>query len=433
MTKYCSNASLLTVCPTGRNSATWKRLLKVRAQAQPHIRWTVGRGKIYFWDDIWLDKVDLRGLSLDERGDPKAMVEDFIRNGVRDEPKLQLLHAQAGLPQRAITQILDTPIGSGEPDIPRWNLIRLGDFSLATAWETIRTQRPIIRGLDDICKVGLSPSISIFIWRLLSNRIPVDTKLQWRIMELASKCQCCPRRPGTESLQHLFIQGSGATSVWREFDAGFEGATPPIRINDTIPDRLEVWSRRIQQPSKTHLSHVMSYLILWFLWAERNRSRHQMVQFKPFNVVWQVQTYVRNSMANGSTKPKHWKGVKLKMNIPIEVEPRLPRPLAMLIKRQPRNWPWIKVNPDGAYVEATDRARGGGIIRDSAGKMIIVFATPLNGHSALEAKLKAIHLGLTVAMEFNQPIWIESDSEQALRLLNGASRGPAHTRMKLHV
>ncbi|XP_042041284.1 uncharacterized protein LOC121786722 [Salvia splendens] len=358
MAKYCHKASPLTARASGRCSPTWKRLLKARAQAQPHIRWVVGEGKILFWDDLWLGEVPLRELSLDDRGGPLVHVADYIIDGSWNEAKLRILQAQACLAQHIVREILDTPIISEGPDVPRWRLSHNGEFSLATTWETFRTERPIVQGLDDIWKAGLRSSIAIFVWRLLSNRIPVDTKLQWRRMELASKCQCCPHRPGIKSLQHLFIQGDGERGVWREFDSWFEGSSPPLRINGTIKERLEVWARRIQQPGKEHLSRVMPYLILWFIWAERNRSRHQSAQFKPFNVVWQVQVFIRNSMANGIYKMKHWKGVRLKITIPSHAEPRRTRPLALAIKWYPPDDPWIKLNTDGAYMEASDKAGG---------------------------------------------------------------------------
>ncbi|XP_042035137.1 uncharacterized protein LOC121781465 [Salvia splendens] len=285
MAKYCHKASPLTAKAMGRGSPTWKRILKARAQAQPHIRWVVGEGKMLFWDDLWLGELPLRELSLDDRGGPLERVADYITDGAWDESKLPILQAQAGLAQHIVQRIHDTPIISDGPDVPRWKLSPNGEFSLATTWETLRSQRPIVQGLNDIWRAGLTSSIAIFIWRLLSNRIPMDTKLQWRRMELASKCQCCPHRPRIESLQHLFIQGDEARGIWREFDAWFEGSSSPLRINDTIPDRLEVWAKRVRQSGRKHLSRALPYLILWFIWAERNRSRHQSVQFKPFNVV----------------------------------------------------------------------------------------------------------------------------------------------------
>ncbi|XP_042051496.1 uncharacterized protein LOC121796781 [Salvia splendens] len=427
MAKYCQKVSPLTARPLGRGSPTWKRILKARPLAQLHIRWVVGEGKMLFWDDLWLGETPLRELSLDDRGGPLARVADYIKDGAWDEPKLRNLQAQAGLAQHIVQKILDTPVISDGPDVPRWRLSTNGEFSLATTWETLRSQMPIVQGLDDIWRAGLTSSMAIFLWRLLSNRIPVDTKLQWRRMELASKCHCCPHRPGIESLQHLFIHGDGAHGIWREFDTWFEGPSPPLRINDTIPERLVVWTRRVRQPGKKHLSRAMPYLILWFIWAERNRSRHQSVQFRPFNVIWQVQIYIRNSMTNGIYKKKHWKGVRLKINVPRHDEIRSPRPLAVAIKWQPPEDPWIKLNTDGAYLEESDKAGGGGIIRDHTGKVLSAFASPLEAHSALEAELLAIQLGLELALEFNRPIWIESDAQQVVQLLNSMRWGPAHT------
>ncbi|XP_042056294.1 uncharacterized protein LOC121800868 [Salvia splendens] len=422
--KYCNKNSPLAASPSWRNSPTWKRLSKVRNQANPYIRWVIGQGGVYFWDDIWIGTSAVRELCLDERGAPSTTVSDFIRNGAWDEAKLQQLHDQTRLPHVIISHILDTPIFSGEPDIPRWTLSRLGEFSLATTWETIRTHRPRIQGLEDIWRAGLTNSIAIFNWRLLSNRIPVDSKLQWRKIELASKCQCCPRRPNSESLQHLFVRGWGATCVWREFDGWFEGSVPSLWINDPIPDRIVAWSLRIQQQDRKHLCRIMPYFILWFIWAERNRSRHEQVQFKPFNVVCQVQMFLHNNMANGHIKPKQWRGVKLRMSIPNQLETRGPRPIVMPIKWQPPDRPWIKLNTDGAYMVATDK--GGGCRSGLSGKMLVTFATPLDAHSVREAELLALHHGLVVAKEYNQPIWIELDAEQAIKLLNGNTWGPVH-------
>ena len=306
LAKYCHNLSPIMLGASSRASPTWRRILRARPYAQPHIRWLVGKGNVYFWDDIWIGNTTLRELCLDKRGSPRTLVSEFIRSeGGWDVAKLQQLNEQAGLTQHIIAKIRDTPIITGEPDIPRWSLSRLGDFSISSTWDTIRSQRPIIPSLDDIWKAGLTSSITIFVWRLLSNRIPVDTKLQWRKIELASKCLCCPLRPGTKSLQHLFIQGFGASRVWREFDGWFEGLSPPLRVNDTIPNRLKVWPLSTQEANKKHLSRLMPYLIFWFIWAERNRSRHHETQFKASNVIWQVQMYVRNSFANGHLKAKH--------------------------------------------------------------------------------------------------------------------------------
>ncbi|XP_042003904.1 uncharacterized protein LOC121752880 [Salvia splendens] len=132
-------------------------------------------------------------------------------------------------------------------------------------------------------------------------------------------------------------------------------------------------------------------------------------------------------MAIGSIKPKHWKGMSLKMSVPSQAESRRPRPLAMQIKWHPPEQPWIKINTDGA-VSTTGKAGGGGVIRDHDGKLFAAFATPLGTQSALEAELLAISHGLGLAKELNRPMWIESDSEQTIKLFNGTGWGPAYIR-----
>ena len=156
MAIYCHNSSPIMHGSSSRASPTWRRILRARPYAQPHIWWLVKEGNVYFLDDIWIGNTTLRELCLDERGSPRTLVSEFIRSeGVWNEPKLQQLNEQAGLPRHIIARIRDTPIITGEPDIPRWTLSRLGDFSVSSTWDTIRSQRPIIPSLDDIWKVGL--------------------------------------------------------------------------------------------------------------------------------------------------------------------------------------------------------------------------------------------------------------------------------------
>ncbi|XP_042012194.1 uncharacterized protein LOC121760620 [Salvia splendens] len=124
MRKYCASSLPLSSRTSGRHRPTWKRLAKTWVQSLPHIRWLVGQGHIYFWDDLWLGDPPLRGLCFDEQGSPAMTVSEFINDSAWDVPKLQLLHDQAGLSQQLIEQICQTSIISGEPDVPRWTLSR---------------------------------------------------------------------------------------------------------------------------------------------------------------------------------------------------------------------------------------------------------------------------------------------------------------------
>ena len=247
--------------------------------------------------------------------------------------------------------------------------------------------------------------------RLFSNRIPVDAKLQWRKISLASKCHCCPDSPNTESLQHLFIQGIGASSIWNEFDSWFGGLGEPLLFQDSIPERMEKWAKRIQQHSKLYLCRLLPYLILWFLWSERNKCRHNELKFRAYNVVWQVHMHIRKLMEIRVIGPKQWKGVALPF--PVPEQPHLNRnrlDLVVSIKWDPPNQPWLKLNTHGLFNASTDQASGGGIVRNHSGSLVSAFSTPLAASSLLEAEFLAIRKGILLARESGEYTWVESCS-----------------------
>ncbi|XP_042016229.1 uncharacterized protein LOC121764242 [Salvia splendens] len=95
---------------------------------------------------------------------------------------------------------------------------------------------------------------------------------------------------------------------------------------------------------------------------------------------------------------------------------------------EPPDQTCIKLNKDGSFMEATNKAGGGGIIRDHSGNMLVAFCTPLDAHSALEAELMPMIQGLDIAKDFGLPIWLESDAEQAIKLINGMVWGSACVR-----
>ena len=109
-----------------------------------------------------------------------------------------------GVPLDTINQIRATPIELGAKNVRRWSLTSHGEFSVTSAWESIRTRllKYEIWGL--IWNEGMTPTISIFIWRLLYGRLSVDEKLQHRGIELASRCQCF-QSPSFESFSHVFL------------------------------------------------------------------------------------------------------------------------------------------------------------------------------------------------------------------------------------
>ncbi|XP_042067036.1 uncharacterized protein LOC121810304 [Salvia splendens] len=99
----------------------------------------------------------------------------------------QFMTQKFGVPLDVIDQIKATPIELGAKDVRRWSLTSHGEFSVTSAWESIRTRLPKREIFGLIWNQGLTPTMSVFIWRLLFGRMLVDEKLQRRGIELASR------------------------------------------------------------------------------------------------------------------------------------------------------------------------------------------------------------------------------------------------------
>lgn len=100
--KYCSKSPPMSSRLPSNCSPTWRRLTRAWPQAHPHVRWVLGDGSCFFWDDIWLEDLPIRDLSLDDRGPPLTRVADLWTDGSWCRIKLQNLHFQAGIPQQVI-------------------------------------------------------------------------------------------------------------------------------------------------------------------------------------------------------------------------------------------------------------------------------------------------------------------------------------------
>lgn len=67
-----------------------------------------------------------------------------------------------------------------------------------------------------ISHTSLPLKISIFLWKLFRHALPVDTRIQSRGINMASRCQCCEDTQ-EESIPHLFLRSQLAIDVWAYF------------------------------------------------------------------------------------------------------------------------------------------------------------------------------------------------------------------------
>ncbi|KAL0391182.1 UNVERIFIED_CONTAM: putative ribonuclease H protein [Sesamum calycinum] len=83
--------------------------------------------------------------------------------------------------------ICQIPIAAGQGDKIVWTESSTGDFSTKSAWEAIRQASSRWQLLADVWHRSLRPPISVFLWRLFQDRIPMDTQMRQKGFSFPSK------------------------------------------------------------------------------------------------------------------------------------------------------------------------------------------------------------------------------------------------------
>ncbi|KAL0283604.1 UNVERIFIED_CONTAM: putative ribonuclease H protein [Sesamum angustifolium] len=318
-----------TIVPYNHNhSSVWHRLCRVRDVAEPFIFWTLGEGSVSFLHDNWFGK----------------------------KPLAQLLHRDTYTMEPTICQI---PVAAGEGDNIVWTRSSTGDFSTKSAWEAIRQASPRRQLLANIWHRSLRPTISVFLWQLFQNRIPVDARMRQKGFSFPSKCPCCEAE---ETVSHLFIECGSAGRV-AALCCHFWGS------------------------------------------ASRNAAKYRGVPFTTDGIILEVQRHLRTLYAARTLTSTQWKG-DLHQAVVIGFIFRQKAPRAPSIVRWRAPSPsWFKLNTDGSSLGNPGLAGAAGIIRDSAGHVHLAYQFALGTGTSVLAELTDVSRGMELALTRGLAPW----------------------------
>ncbi|KZV18919.1 hypothetical protein F511_17825 [Dorcoceras hygrometricum] len=397
--KYCYNIPPAAVDLKVRISPNWRRLIKIRQLAESHICWSIGRGDLSFWYDLWLPSGPLYTL-CDIVGPKDRKVAWLIDEGRWNRARLELL-----IGADLIEQVLQVPISPFMVDRLIWKPSSHGKFSSKSAWELLR-HRDLTKDIFTACwSKLLTPTMSLFVWRWIQRKIPTDDVLQSRGVAMGSKCQCCAQE---ESFDHVFFTSHIAFHVWSHFGniLGIQQAT-------------QVFNWRLENLWKLsgHIQECIPFLILWFLWTGRNDSKHRNIKLRSAAVIRHIRYYIFAASSSGLLKLEHWKGcLALAQEFNVRIKGFRRTSIAIIKWTKPPSH-WFKLNTDGCRSNQ-GMISSGGLIRDCSGQVQAAFHGFLGEGSIVKAELTAILQGLRICIQQHLfPIWIETDSEVALHII----------------
>ncbi|XP_073051335.1 uncharacterized protein [Primulina eburnea] len=404
--KYCRLDHPASVPLRGSISPTCRRLLQIRARAEPDIRWRVGSGDVSFWDDIWFGDTPLSDQSV-VRGPRAARVSSFLSEGTWDFNSLCSV-----VPPSIATEITLIPVTAGESDVARWTHSANGVFLLKSAWEQIRMRAPVSDIFTPFWGRCLRPTISFFLWRLWHRWLPVDEVLQSRGISLGSKCQCYAM---PETFCHIFLDGPVARSVWHFFGAVFRVQIP--HTSDFLLF-LSSWKRNMAWTPGGHMKEFLPFIILWFLWTVRNDAKHRRRPISGETVKHHILSYIRLAHSASLVKPKLWLGFSQAAGL-LGVSVILRPVLKMTIVRWLRPPPGVfKLNVDGSSRGSPGDSSVGGVVRDSSGRVALSFSEFIGVGTNVRAELWAVWRGLLLFSDLSLfPLWIETDSLISIQII----------------
>ncbi|GAB2216554.1 hypothetical protein Droror1_Dr00024329 [Drosera rotundifolia] len=179
----------------------WRKLLQLRATAQPHISWRVGNGQsISFWFDSWSEHGPLN-LKVSNsfiyntciaRNTKLAL---FI-NGTTWQfpPAIQNLFQGITLPR----------IYQGN-DICCWGKGNIQRFGSANAWQTLRPRKPMVPWYISVWYKGYIPRHSFILWLAAQERLNTMVRLIGVGLMEHSMCVFCTKEIETKTTSFFLV------------------------------------------------------------------------------------------------------------------------------------------------------------------------------------------------------------------------------------
>lgn len=141
--------------------------------------------------------------------------------------------------------------------------------------------QPSLNALKSACwKVHTSPKIKTFLWKVLSDALPVADRILSRGIKCDERCQLCGREG--ESVNHLLFQCDMARQTWAHSCI----PTPPRGWMERSLFENFAFFLKISKNATLNLNITRCWpWILWYLWKHRNGFLFEGTQLDPEDII----------------------------------------------------------------------------------------------------------------------------------------------------
>jgi len=111
------------------------------------------------------------------------------------------------------------------------------------------------------------PAKSLVAWKILQNKIPLDSNLQQYGISLCSRCGLC--KADQETLQHTFFYWNVTSVCWKWLAEMFNTNTICNNINDVLHFMEKQCSSQLKD-----IRIAACINIFWIIWKMRNNAKY---------------------------------------------------------------------------------------------------------------------------------------------------------------
>jgi hypothetical protein len=271
----------------GTNSMWWRMMCGIRGGVgfevgswfEDNVRRVVGGGAdTYFWLDNWVGGVPLRvrfprlfDLALNKGVTVREMASrGWEVGGGTWEWRRRLLACEEDSITEFSSLLSNVVLQESSFDRRRWTLDPINGYSVKGTYKFLTMSDTTLENdLYDAAWLKQVPlKVSVFVWRLLRNRLPTKDNLLRRRVLHHDDIHCIGGCGHPETMDHLFFRCDIFVSLWylvyQWIGINF---TPP----ESVRDHFHQFSHLAGLPRVTYsFLQVIWHAGCWVVWKERN-------------------------------------------------------------------------------------------------------------------------------------------------------------------
>ncbi|OVA19776.1 Reverse transcriptase zinc-binding domain [Macleaya cordata] len=285
--KYLKLESYWTEKKYHNVSPIWRSLCAVRSSMKEAVCWAVGTGhEIKIWSDPWVPYLpDFRVEGLPGAQRKIYRVADLICQHSRMW-KVDLVHEYFTPHEARAILSIQLPMDAIAGRL-LWLKTPTSQFSSKSAHTMLTQNAPSSSSSPKINPAfhwkalwqlqGISPRVQIFLWRVITNSIPLKSRLAQFVSSIDNCCPLCHFSP--ETTDHLFLKREVVQLVWFGFPISLH-----VDMNNNDFTLEYIFKGWLSQPSSFEAAK-MGCAIIWSIWKSRNRAVFDSWKFDPKEVI----------------------------------------------------------------------------------------------------------------------------------------------------